>query len=353
MKKKITTLLLCVAITMTLCAGCGQATQNTAETREQTGIFERTQDEAAANNEISTVYMTTDISPEGLQAVYEALEWSPTGKLAVKVATGEVAESNYLRAELIGELVKSLDGTIVECNTIFGSNRLETAMHYQVAEDHGFTTFADVDIMDENGTMELVVNEGEVLNGVNYVGASFANYDSMLVLTHYKGHGWAGFGGSIKNISIGLGAPKGKMWIHSGGTKTTGTLTGASAMQYSLSLGDDKTLDNFQMAMAEAGLSVSDALGNGKNIVYINVMNRLSVDCDCVENPAEPDIHDIGILASTDPVALDQACTDLIWKAEGNESFIAQIEKRHGFVSLEHAEEIGLGNREYVLVNLD
>lgn len=192
MNKKLTTLLLCVSMTMILFTGCGQATQNTAKNNESTGTsetFERTHNEAVGLDGISTVYMTTDISPEGLQAVYEALEWSPTGKLAVKVATGEVSNSNYLRPELIGEFVKSLDGTIVECNTIFGSHRLETAMHYQVAEDHGFTSFADVDIMDENGTLELVVNEGEVLNGVNYVGANFANYDSMLVLSHFKGHG--------------------------------------------------------------------------------------------------------------------------------------------------------------------
>lgn len=143
------------------------------------------------------------------------------------------------------------------------------------------------------------------------------------------------------------------MWIHSGGTRTTGNLTGISGTQYTLSLANDETLDKFQMAMAEAGLSVSDALGNGENIVYINVMNRLSIDCDCVPNPAEPDIHDIGILASTDPVALDQACLDLIWKAEGNKSFVERVENRHGFVSLEHAEEIGLGNREYELVSLD
>ena len=196
------------------------------------------------------VYMTTDISPAGLAAVYEALGWTPTGRLAVKVSTGEPPASNYLRQELIGEFVRSLDGTYVECNTAYGGSRAETAMHYQVAEDHGFTP---VDIMDENGSIELTVNNGDTLGGVNYVGANFANYDSMIVLSHFKGHGMAGFGGAIKNISIGVGSSMGKVWIHTGGERTSGGIMGDS--------------DPFQRAMAEAGLSVSDALGNGENSV--------------------------------------------------------------------------------------
>ncbi len=291
---------------------------------------------AAPNASASAVYFTADITPEGLQAAYDALEWSPAGSLAVKVTTGEPPNSNYLRQELIGGLVASLKGTYVESNTAYGGSRAETAMHYQVAEDHGFTPMV---IMDEEESIELAVNNGEVLQGVNYVGARFDEFDSMLVLSHFKGHGMAGFGGAVKNISIGIGSSMGKVWIHSGGTRTEGGIMGDT--------------DPFQMAMAEAGLSVSDALGEGENIVYINVMNRLSVDCDCNGNPAEPDIHDIGILASRDPIALDKACLDLIWEADGSEAFVRRVESRNGLLSLEHGETIGLGKQAYELINLD
>ncbi len=379
MKKKLPILLLSMIILTLLLTGCGQtaqtstrsneltennepsSTNESTESNEPTSTSEpaptsnsetiqseqqtappeneSTKEEVKVLTDASAVYMTTEITPEGLKAVYDALEWTPKGNLAIKTSTGEPPKSNYLRPELIGDFVSSLDGTIVECNTAYGGSRAETAMHYQVAEDHGFTSFADVDIMDENGSMELVVGAGDVLGGVNYVGANFANYDSMLVLSHFKGHAMAGFGGAIKNISIGISSSMGKVWIHSGGERTKGSINGNT--------------DKFQMAMAEAGLSVSDALGEGENIVYINVMNRLSVDCDCDGNPAEPDIHDIGILASADPVALDQACLDLIWEAEGNKSFVQRVESRKGFLSIEYAEEIGLGSRQYELVSLD
>ena len=291
------------------------------------------------NLDVPTVYMTTDISPEGLMAVYEALGWTPTGKVAVKLSTGEPPASNYLRPELIKDLVQSVSGTIVECNTAYGGSRSETAMHYQVAKDHGFTEIADFQILDENGSMTLPVEGGNVLTE-NYVGAAFADYDSYLVLSHFKGHSMAGYGGAIKNISIGLGSSKGKAWIHSGGTG--GSMWGGEQ-------------DAFLEAMAEAGKSVSDYLGNGERIVYVNVMNRLSVDCDCDGNPAEPDIHDIGILASTDPVALDQACIDLIYAQKDGDgaSLVRRIESRNGLHTLEHAEEIGLGSRYYSLVCID
>jgi uncharacterized Fe-S center protein len=291
--------------------------------------------ENSESNANSTVYFTPAITPESLQAAYDALEWSPTGNLAVKVSTGEPPNSNYLRQELIGQLVTSLGGTYVECNTAYGGSRAETAMHKQVAEDHGFLP---IDILDENDSMELGVATGDTLSGVNYVGANFANYDSMLVLSHFKGHGMAGMGGAIKNISIGLGSSMGKVWIHTGGERTSGGISG--------------DVDKFQRAMAEAGLSVSDALGNGADIVYINVMNRLSVDCDCSGNPSEPDMHDIGILASTDPVALDKACLDLIYEAEGSESFVQRVESCNAILALSHGEEIGLGKQTYDLVSL-
>lgn len=286
------------------------------------------------------VYFTSDITPEGLTAVYEKLGWQPSGKVAVKLSTGEPPASNYLRPELIKNLVQSVNGTIVECNTAYGGSRAETAMHYQVAKDHGFTDIADFQIQDENGSMTLAVNGGSVLTE-NYVGAAFGDYDSYLVLSHFKGHSMAGFGGAIKNISIGLGSSEGKSWIHSGGKSKTNPWGGVQ--------------DRFLEAMAEAGKSVSDYLGNGERIVYVNVMNRLSVDCDCDGNPAEPDMHDIGILASADPVALDQACIDLIYAQKDGDgaSLVKRIESRNGLHTLEHAEEIGLGSREYQLVDIN
>lgn len=284
------------------------------------------------------VYYISDITPEALLKIYGELNWTPTGKVAVKLSTGEPPESNYLDPNLIKDLVQSVDSTIVECNTAYGGSRASTAMHYQVAEDHGFTEIADFQILDENGSLSLPVEGGTVLSK-NYVGAAFEEYDSYLVLSHFKGHAMAGFGGAIKNISIGLGSAEGKCWIHSAGTSLTSPWGGDQ--------------DAFCEAMGDAGKAVSDSLGNGERIVYINVMNRLSIDCDCDGNPAEPDMHDIGILASSDPVALDQACIDLVWVSEGNESFTQRVESRNGLHTLENAEDIGLGSRSYQLVNLD
>ena len=309
-----------------------------AEGTEETAVSSEQPSEAASESgggeEASAepvVYMTTDISSEGLVEVYEALGASPSGNIAVKLSTGEPG-SNYLRTDLIGELVQSFDSpTIVECNTAYGGARANTAMHYQVAEDHGYTAIADVDIMDENGSMTLPVSGGSNLTE-NYVGANFANYDYYVVLSHFKGHSMAGYGGAIKNISIGIASSEGKAHIHSGGTG--GSMWG----------GDQ---DAFLESMAEAGKSVVDYLDG--NILYINVMNRLSVDCDCDGSPAEPDMHDIGILASFDPVALDQACIDLVYAAEDGASLIERIESRNGLHTLEHAEAIGLGSRSYTL----
>lgn len=291
-------------------------------------------------NNRPVVYMTTDISPQGLMAVYKAMGWTPTGKVAVKLSTGEPPASNYLDPDLIADLVRTVDGTIVECNTAYGGSRAETAMHYQVAEDHGFTAIADFQIQDENGSMALPVEGGTRLTE-NYVGAAFADYDSYLVLSHFKGHAMAGFGGAIKNISIGLASSEGKAWIHSGGTSRANIWGGEQ--------------DAFLESMAEAGKSVSDALGRGERIAYVNVMNRLSIDCDCDGNPAEPDMHDIGILASTDPVALDQACIDLIYEQRDGDgaSLVNRVESRNGLHTLAHAEEIGLGSRTYELVSIE
>ncbi len=315
-----------------------QQTADTETTQQEQQIAgsEATQQQPEAAQGTPVVYMTQEITPEGLMAVYQALQWEPQGRVAVKLSTGEPPASNYLRPELIAGLVQSLDGTIVECNTAYGGSRAETAMHYQVAEDHGFTAIADFQILDEDGSMTLPVQGGTRLSE-NYVGAAFDDYDSYLVLSHFKGHSMAGYGGAIKNISIGLGSSEGKAWVHSAGSSRTNPWGGDQ--------------DVFLESMAEAGKSVSDYLGD--QIVYINVMNRLSVDCDCDGNPAEPDMHDIGILASTDPVALDQACIDLVYSAEDGQSLVNRIESRNGLHTLEHAQQIGLGSRSYELVSID
>ncbi len=359
MRRRFIPLLLIAAMLMTVFAGCSQSaqgddsesqpSQNVGQQAESPGSSIEPGDESSTTdnseqNNVGTetppdgkalvVYMTTDISSDGLMAIYEALGATPSGSIAVKLSTGEPG-SNYLRTDLIGEFVQALDATIVECNTAYGGSRANTAMHYQVAEDHGYTAIADVDIMDENGSMTLPVTGGSNLTE-NYVGANFANYDYFVVLSHFKGHAMAGFGGAIKNISIGIASAEGKTHIHTAGRG--GSMWSAPQ-------------DPFLESMAEAGKSVVDAL-NG-NILYINVMNRLSVDCDCDSNPAEPDMHDIGILASFDPVALDQACIDLVYIAEDGQSLISRIESRNGLHTLEHAEEIGLGNRTYRLESID
>lgn len=293
---------------------------------------------SALAEEAPIVYMTSDISSEGLTAVYRALGREAAGEnVAVKISTGEPG-SNYLRVELIGDLVQSVNGSIVECNTAYGGQRASTAMHYQVAEDHGYTSIAKVDIMDENGSLSLPVEGGTVLKE-NYVGANLANYDFLVVLSHFKGHAMAGFGGALKNLSIGCASAEGKSWIHSGGTSMTSPWGGEQ--------------DAFLEAMAEAAKSVVDYFGDGERCIYINVMNRLSVDCDCDGSPAEPDMHDIGILASLDPVALDQACVDLVYASPDGASLIRRIESRNGIHTLEHAADIGFGSRAYTLTSID
>lgn len=291
-------------LSLTACSNSSQETPDDAPTEEETSNIpnvstEAVQTEASGENlevedeksdmeEVETiqtepvqsetitendgkpvVYMTTNISSYGLTEIYEALNWMPTGEVAVKLSTGEPPASHYLSPELIAALVQTVDGTIVECNTAYGGSRAETAMHYQVAEDHGFTAIADFQILDENGSVALPVESGTHLSE-NYVGAAFGDYDSYLILSHFKGHTMAGFGGAIKNISIGLGSGEGKAWIHSGGTSRTNAWGGEQ--------------NAFLESMAEAGKSVADALGD--RIIYINVMNYLSVDCDCNGKPS-------------------------------------------------------------------
>ena len=288
------------------------------------------------NTDYSTVYFTSDISPNGLMNIYNRLQFEPQGNVAVKLSTGEAGGSYYLSPDLIKDLVQNVNGTIVECNTAYGGSRSSTAAHKQVAEDHGFTQIANVDILDEEDSINLNVPEGKHLD-YDMVGSHYQNYDSVIVLSHFKGHSMAGLGGAIKNISIGFASSSGKSLIHSAGTRTSG-FGGASQ-------------DNFLESMAEAALAV--ATDKKDNIVYINVMNNLSIDCDCDSNPAEPDMHDIGILASTDPVALDKACVDLVYEAPDGESLIQRMESRNGIHTLEYGADIGLGNLNYEIVNID
>ena len=345
MNKKIHFIVTVVA-SAALLAGCSQpeeaVPQNMNSQKEGSGKS-TSEVQNITSSEISmagqpekgaVVYMTADINSDSLMEIYQALGAAPTGRVAVKLSTGEPG-SNYLRTDLIGGLVQSLQAAIVECNTAYGGARSNTAMHYQVAKDHGYTAIADIDIMDEGGSMTLPVTGGTNLTE-NYVGEHFSDYDYYVILSHFKGHAMAGFGGAIKNISIGLASAEGKNHIHTAGKG--GSMWSASQ-------------DPFLESMAEAGKSVADAL-NG-NILYINVMNRLSVDCDCDTSPAEPDMHDIGILASYDPVALDQACVDLVYAAADGQSLVNRIESRNGIHTLEQAEKIGLGSRIYTLVNLD
>lgn len=307
-----------------------------ADTQPPGNIDFSTLEHAAAQG-APIVYYTSDISAEGIMAIYEALNRPAAGEnVAVKISTGEPGGNHFLSPSLIGNLVQSVDGTIIECNTAYGGSRASTAMHYQVAEDHGFTAIADVVILDETDSMTLPVAGGTHLSE-NYVGAHFADYDFHMVLSHFKGHAMGGFGGALKNLSIGYASSSGKSWIHSGGTSLDSPWGGEQ--------------DAFLESMAEAAKSVVDSAGD--NILYINVMNHLSVDCDCSANPAAPTMADIAILASLDPVALDQACVDLVYAAPDGQDLVERIESRNGIHTVEHAAAIGLGSREYTPVNID
>jgi len=282
------------------------------------------------------VYMTTNINPAGLMAVYEALGLEANGKVAVKISTGEPGNPHFLAPALIKDLVKRVNGTIVECNTAYGGRRANTAAHYQVAKDHGFTDIAPVVIMDEKSEISIPVTGGKHLKE-DIVGARFNEFNFHVVLSHFKGHGMGGFGGALKNMSIGYASSSGKAWIHSGGKSRTSMRGGAQ--------------NDFLESMAEAAKAVSDA--NKGRILYINVMNHLSVDCDCNGRPAAPTMADIGILASLDPVALDQACVDLVYAAKDSKDLIERIESRNGLLTISHAEKIGLGSKSYELKKIN
>ena len=292
--------------------------------------------------EKSKVYFTKEITPESLIKMYEVLGKELKGKVAVKISTGEPGGHNFLNPNLIKNLVSKLNGTIVECNTAYEGRRNSTEEHWKAIKEHGFLDIAKVDIMDEEGDMPIPVENGFHLKE-NYVGGHLKNYDSMLMLSHFKGHAMGGFGGALKNMSIGVGSSNGKAWIHTAGkTRNPAELWDKLAEQ-----------DDFLESMADACKGVMDYMGRD-NIVYISVANNLSVDCDCDSNPHAPEMADLGIFASTDPVALDQACYDAVVNAEdpGKAALIERMDSRHGIHTVEAANKLGLGNREYEIVNI-
>lgn len=301
----------------------------------------RAQEKASEKNmEVPKVYMFTKISAENLVKIYEALGREATGKVAVKLSTGEPGGHNFLQPALIKDLVKKVNGTIVECNTAYGGGRADTENHLKAAKEHGFTAIAPVDIMDADGEVALPVKGGKHLKE-DFVGSHYLNYDFTIILSHFKGHAMGGFGGVIKNMSIGIASSEGKAWIHSAG-KTKGDPWGNLPPQ-----------DDFLESMAEAAKAVADHCGD--KILYISVANNLSVDCDCDASPEDPQMGDIGILASLDPIALDKACTDLVRASEdhGKIHLIERIDSRHGMHTLEYGEKLGIGSQKYELVKLD
>lgn len=283
------------------------------------------------------VYFTRELTPEALLRLYDALGVQLPGKVAVKLHSGEPGNQNFLRPDFWKPMIDKVGGTIVECNTAYDGGRNTTAAHWETMKKHGWSDAAAVDILDETEDMELAVPGGKVIQK-NFVGANLKNYDSLLVLTHFKGHPMGGFGGSLKNISIGLASARGKQYIH-----------GAGDMDKFW----DADHDSFLESMADAAWSIHDHF-KGK-VAYLNVMKNMSVDCDCCAVAADPKIGDIGMLASLDPVALDQACLDLVYQSDdpGKADLIERIESLNGVHTVEAAAALGIGVREYDLVTLD
>ena len=300
-------------------------------------------DTTAVVEEGATVYMTTEITPQSLIKIYEALGVKAEGRVAVKISSGEGGNTHYLQPALIGDFVKSVNGTLVECNTAYPGTRMDTKAHWKTIREHGFLDIAPFDLMDEEGTMQIPVVDTTHIK-YDIVGSHLANYDFMINLAHFKGHAMGGYGGVLKNQSIGVASTAGKLYIHSAGRSTTEWI--------------DDDQDGFLESMAAASQGVHNYFTGRNGIVYINVMNNISIDCDCDGNPHAPELKNIGILASTDPVALDQACLDLVYnhkntEGDDNTALIQRIEKQHGIHTVEHAEKIGLGTRKYHIVSID
>ena len=293
--------------------------------------------------EKSKVYFTKEITPESVVKIYEALGISLPGKVAIKLHSGEKGNQNYIRPEFVRPIVEKLNATVVECNAAYGGARNTTEKHKKLIEEHHWTKYFDVDIMDEEGPdVELDIPNGKVLKK-DFVGKHINNYDSMLVLSHFKGHPMGGYGGALKQLSIGVASSEGKSWIHS---------AGQSKDQYTI-WDNLPEQDLFLESMADAASSVVKHFKG--NIAFINVMCNLSVDCDCCAVAEDPCMKDIGILASLDPIAIDQACIDLVYdsKDPGRDHFVERVERQHGIHTIEAAAELGFGTREYELIEVD
>ena len=305
----------------------------------------------------STVYVTRDISPESLVKMYQALGVPAKGRVAVKISTGEGSNPNYLKPELIKDLVYEVDGTIVECNTAYSSgagneqdNRNSSANHWKVIERHGFTKYFPVDIMDEYDEMRIPVKDTKNIH-YDIVGGHMANYDFMIALNHFKGHPMGGYGGALKNLSIGCASQNGKAYIHSAGKMEKLDMSKLWTAEY---VGNQ---DGFLESMAAAAQAVVNYFRKQEGIIFISVMNNMSIDCDCVDHPAPVKLEDYGILASTDPVALDQACVDIINQQKVTAKndptdLLKRINQQHGTHTIDWAEKIGLGSKQYTLVEV-
>lgn len=289
------------------------------------------------------VYFTKEITPESVIKMYEKIGKELLGKVAVKLHSGEQGNQNYTRPEFVKAIVERVNGTVVECNAAYEGARNSTEKHKKLIEDHGWTKYFDVDIMDADGDdMVLDIPNGKVLKQ-NFVGKNMKNYDSMLVLSHFKGHPMGGYGGALKQLSIGCASSEGKSWIHSAGKTKDQTIVWENLPEQNL----------FLESMADAASSVVNYFKD--NILFINVMCNLSVDCDCCAVAEDPCMKDIGILASTDPIAIDQACIDLIYNSKdpGRDHFVERVERQNGRHTIDAAAELGFGTKEYELINVD
>ena len=292
----------------------------------------------------SKVYYTSEITPEALVKIYKALGVETTGRVAVKISTGEGGNNHYLKPTLIRNLVEEVNGTIVECCTAYGGSRQDVSKHWQTIHEHGFDSIFAVDIMDEYGQMRIPVKDRTHIK-YDIVGDHLANYDWMINLAHFKGHAMGGYGGVLKNASIGVASTAGKAYIH-----TAGKTSDASQLWQQIAEQDD-----FLESMAAAAQAVHNYMGG--RVIYINVMNNMSVDCDCDGTPEEPKLKDMGIMASLDPVALDWACVQMVMNhkaaaGDDNAPLIERINSRHGTHTIDWAEHIGLGTKNYVIINL-
>jgi len=292
--------------------------------------------------EKSKVYFTKEITPEKVVEIFKKLNVELGEKVAVKLHSGEKGNQNYIRPEFVKPIIDLVNGTVVECNTAYSGARNSTEKHKQLMKEHKWTDYFDVDIMDGEGEITFEIPNGKVIKE-NYVGKNITNYDSMLVLSHFKGHPMGGYGGALKQLSIGCASSSGKAWIHSGGFTNDQTKVWKNHAEQ----------NKFLEAMAESAGSVMNYFKN--KIAFVNIMCNMSVDCDCCAVAEDPCMKDIGILASTDPVAIDQACLDLVYSSndKGKDHLIQRIESRNGVHTIEAAFEIGLGNREYELIDID